>query len=429
MKQHSLLKRGYVVVFLLVAIGLFYVACETKKPTAIDTTGQIASIARGQTYSFETIKPELQKLLDYLKSNPQIITRAVLAKAVERHATVADLGLSDKFPGEFLLENGNTFEVYVELFDGSVGAAATIEDAEAYFTLDLDRYPDDAELTDRGSIYTFRAHVAATAHNMGKGLLAKEGSNPQLGLKSTTEKVNYLLFFVGGEERLSSERDEQIYQEMVAKVPGLAKAQQSSETFYLWLTQLYFDADNDWGNEEFELYSAIGTDATVPFEANTNWRFDGGNHTDFSGVSRSFRDVNDRDVLYVFSHPIAIAYGNSIFKRAAIEDDCTAGSHKNAHHGGGKHNHYMYGVDIINGLFSGSFPFWIHDDCSNNDDIYTESMITHPGYSTPECGVFKPKGDEFSDVIYYLRLGTVTQADRNWTGQNDPPPCYTPGQK
>jgi hypothetical protein len=48
-------------------------------------------------------------------------------------------------------------------------------------------------------------------------------------------------------------------------------------------------------------------------------------------------------------------------------------------------------------------------------------MITHPGYSTPDCVVLYPRTDA-SDVIYYLRLGTTDQADNNWYGI--PPSCY-----
>lgn len=428
MKQHFLLKRGYVVVFLLLAIGLFYVACETKKPTAMDTTGQIATIARGQTYSFETIKPELQKLLDYLISNPQIITPEVLAKAAERHATVADLGLGDKFPGEFPLENGNTFEVYVELFDGSVGAGASIEDAEVYFTLDLDRYPDDAELTDRGSTYTFQARAAATTHNMSKGLLVKEGSIQQLSLKSTTEKVSYLLFFVGGEERLSQTNEKMNYLEMNAKASGLTTTQQvepppppppSDPTIYVWLVRLTFDADNDWGDEEFELYYGSGDDATNPFEPSTTWLFDGRSHVDASGISRFFPDVNSRDVTYELEHAIALAPYGSDFKLVAIEDDCSAGAHKNRHDGGGKHYHYIYGRNFWQTSFEGEFPFWIHDDCTNDDDIYTESAIASRPISTWGCVYVNPKG-EFSDVKYVIRKGTVANADDNF---DDFPNC------
>lgn len=420
MNRHSFLKSGYTVVAVLAVVGSCYMACETKRPTSTETTSHISTVVKGKIYSFETIKPELQKLLDYLISNPQIITPAALAKAAERHATVADLGLSDKFPGEFPLENGNTFEVYVELFDGSVGAGASIEDAEVYFTLDLDRYPDDAELSDRGSTHTFQAHMAATAYNMSKGLLAKEESSQQLSLQSTTEKVNYFLFFVGGEERLSDANEEKIYQEMVVSASARSKSQQFDPTIYVWLVRLYFNADNDWGDEEFELYYGNGSGATNPFGASTIWLFDGRSHVDASGVSRFFPDVNTRDVLYKIPHAIALAPYTSSFKCVAIEDDCSSGAHKNDHSGGGKHNHYVFGVNIATGFFQGQFPFWIHDDCSNDDDIYTESVIAHPGLTTPGCGIFYPRG-EFSDVVYTLRRGTVANADSNWAGA---PSCY-----
>jgi len=416
------LKHGYMLVLLLAAIGSLYVGCETQKPTAIETTKQIAGIAKGQTYSFETIKPELQKLLDYVKSNPQIITPAVLAQTAERHATVADLGLTDKFPSEFPLDNGNTFEVYLELFDGSVGAGATIEDAEAYFTLDLDRYPDEAELTDHGSMHTFRAHVANTAHNMSKGLLAK-GSNPQLGLKSTTEKVHYLLFFVGGEERISDVNEERIHQETTATISGFSKSQGADPTIYVWLVELEFKADNDWGDEEFELYYGDGTSATNPFSPSTNWRFDGRSHVDASGVSRVFPDINKGGTTYSvpkdMPHAIAIGRSASDFRLVAIEDDCSAGAHKNDHHSGGKHYEYIFGRSVWQIPFEGQYPFWIHDDCSNNDEIYTESAIAHEIFSTWGCVYIEPKG-EFSDVKYRIRKGTVADADDNF---KDFPSC------
>jgi hypothetical protein len=87
MKQRHLLKLGYLVALILVAASLIYVACDTKKPTSGEsqTEGAIAFLNKSTSYTIETVKPELRKLLAYLKRNPQTITPAVLAKAAERH--------------------------------------------------------------------------------------------------------------------------------------------------------------------------------------------------------------------------------------------------------------------------------------------------------------------------------------------------------
>jgi len=167
-KQRQLLKLGYLMALLLIVASLIYVACDTKKPTsAIESDSAIAVLNKSTPYTIETIKPELKKLLAYLKQNPKLITPQVLAEAAERHATINDLGLSAKFPSAFPIENGNTFEVYIELFNGSVGAGFSIEDADAYFALDIDRYPEDAEVADPDNVKNFKAYCAATEHNKG----------------------------------------------------------------------------------------------------------------------------------------------------------------------------------------------------------------------------------------------------------------------
>jgi len=265
-KQRQFLKLGYVMALSLIVASLIYVACDTKKPTsAIESDGAIAVLNKSTSYTIETIKPELKKLLAYLNRNPQIITPAVLAKAAERHATINDLGLNGKFPTGFPLENGNTFEVYIELFNGSVGAGTSIEDTDAYFVLDIDRYPAEAEVADPDNLHDFVAYAAATEHNKRKGLFQSPESRRQLALDSTTQKVDYLLFFVGGEEYLSNANQARLYQQWLNSKPGIAKAQLSADTEYWWITKIKLDKKKDSSSEEFELYYGSTGYETDPF--------------------------------------------------------------------------------------------------------------------------------------------------------------------
>jgi hypothetical protein len=418
MKQRQLLKLGYIVALVLAVASLINVACDTKKPTSSESQaeGTIAVLDKTTSYTIETIKPELKKLLAYLIRNPQIITPAVLAKAAERHATIRELGLESKFPVEFPLGNGNRFEVYVELFDGSIGKGATIEDAEAYFTLDLDRYPEDAGVTDPDDIKSFNAYVAATEHNRGKGLYTGDESRRQLAIDSTTQIVNYLLFFISGEERLSPENEERQYQVWLNSRPNLSKAQSDTSAVYFWVSFINVSLDNDVGNDEFEMYYSSSGVQNDPFAATTTMIFDGSWHKDATGDYRLFPDINGPGT-YILAPPNYIAVeivdpdSPLGFKLAAIEDDCSTGQHKNHHSGGGFSNQCLLGMYIDNSTpISGYFPFWILDDCTNNDDMYSNSCTQSWG-GAPECVWSVPP---ISHVVIFMRKGTINQALNDW---------------
>lgn len=350
MNQHKFLKLGYVVALVLIVASLIYVACDTKKPTSSEsqTEGAIAVLNQGTPYSIETIKPELKKLLAYLKQNPQIITPEVLTKTAERHATITDLGLSGKFPSEFPLEDGNTFEVYIELYDGSVGAGATIEDAEVYFSLAIDRYPEEVTLT--GDKHSFQAEVAATSHNKRKGLYKDEKSRRSPTINSQPQRVDYLWFLVGGEERLLKANEERLYQQWFNSKSGLAKADATTQS--VWITRIQVVVEKDTGsNDEFEMYVAPAT-SSYTFDATTIFVFDGQWRGDRTGTSRFYPDINGTGT-YTPPHAIAVeiltgGFPIGYFDICAIEDDCTAAVHKNQHQGGGRHaeNINFHRIDV-----------------------------------------------------------------------------------
>ncbi len=417
MKQRHFLKLGYVGAFLLVVASMIYVACNVKNPSSEQSDDStIAVLNQATPTNFETIKPELKKLLTYLQRNPQIITPAVLVKAVERYATVKDLGLVDKFPVEFPLNDGNTFEVYIELFDGSVGNGSSIEDTDVYFTLDIDRYPEDAEVVDPDNVKNFKAYVAATEHNKRKGLYTGDENRRQLAIDSTTQKVNYLLFFIGGEERFSRENEKRQYQSWLNSRSGLAKAQSNPSTIYYWVSFIHVSLDQNTGNDEFELYYANQGGTETPFQATTAWRFDGNVHQDATGNYPYFPDINGPG-SYVLSPPNYIALEILTpdsplgFNLSAIEDDCTAGVHKNNHTGGG-FTQQIFWADFIDTKIpvSGYFRWTILDDCFNDDDIYSHSGTVSFG-NAAECVYSVPPN---SHVILFLRKGTIDQAINDW---------------
>jgi len=411
------MKRRFFSGLLLALSLLFLAACDSRKPASNETSAVIATLEKGKAYTIESIKPELRKLLEFLKANPHVITPEVLVKAAERHATVMDLGLSEKFPAEFPLENGNTFEVYVELFNGSVDNARSMEEADAYFVLDLDRYPEEASAVDPDDVHDFTVHVAATASNTRKNLYTGPESSRQLRLESNTQQVDYLLFFVGGEEHPSQADQDLRYQQWVNSRPGLAKAQVDPNTQYWWITRIKLDNKKDSSSEEFELYyGPNGYDGTGnPFDYYAKLLFNGTWQTDASGISRHCPDINSKNI-YVPSHPIAIEVLTPDsplgFKICPIEDDCTAGYHKNGGQGTYNFNMNAYDIDVFN-WFNRTYAFTIIDNCSDDDDIYNNSGTISFGASPYVCAYSWPSAPY---VRVCLRRGTVGEADSNWGG-------------
>lgn len=393
--------------FLTIFLMFSHFACKNTQPTQNNAGIAVSELSKSGVVNYKTIEKELEKLLHHLSKNPAILTPDQIKDSDECHRTIPELGLVDKFTSEFLLEDGNTFEVHVELFCGSAENGPSVEDAEVYFMLDPNRFPMASQFTANHEGAEFFSRVAATTHNKSKGLYKDEKSLQKLKLQSKSEKVNYLLFFVGGEEVLSAEKEEQYCQEMLAQTSGLAKAQSKQTSCYWWLTRLRLKTKHDYSSEEFELFRANGCGTSYYFPASTHMRFDGGNHTDDSGYLRKYPNVNSKRT-YTPEHPIAIRNVNWNFQLAAIEDDASAGAHKNDHHGGGgKHNHYLWGWKFpppkVN--ISGTYHFWIHDDVTDDDDIYSASLTGYSGgMPTTEIHI------STTDVDYYVRLGTVSQA-------------------
>jgi len=302
------MKRHFFSGLLLALSLLFLAACESQRPVSSDTSSEIAALEKGKAYTIESIKPELRKLLDFLKSNPHMITPEVLAKAAERHATITDLGLGDRFPTEFPLENGNTFEVYIELSDWSAEVGSSFEEADAYFALDMDRYPEEAGIADPDEKKDFTLHAAATEHNKRKGLYTGVDSRHQLSINQDNPQVDYLLIFVGGEERLSAANEKFRYEEFLNSRPGLKKAEASADAEYWWLTKIKVLVDRDTGaNDEFELYyGPNGSDGSGnPFNSTTGFIFDGTYRYDASATLVQFPDINGTGT-FTPNHPIAI---------------------------------------------------------------------------------------------------------------------------
>lgn len=225
--------------------------------------------------------------------------------------------------------------------------------------------------------------------------------------------MDYLLFFVGGEEYLSAENEEKINQEMRLNHQMLVKAQSTSTTYHLWLIRLRLKAKKDNTAEEFELYTTYGLGTGYTFGARTSHQFNGGWHTDASGYTRLYPDVNDKNIWYTPSHPIAVTYdGYHTFQFTAIEDDYSTGSHKNDHDGGGKHSEGLYGWEFVERVAHNPDIFWfyIDDDVTDDDDIYE---CSYAGWDA-DPNNYQEMSVSTDHVDYVFRLGTVYQADNNW---------------
>ncbi|MEK7727253.1 MAG: hypothetical protein AAB354_02505 [candidate division KSB1 bacterium] len=414
------MKRRFFSGLLLALSILFLLACESQRPVSSDSSSEIAVLEKGKTYTIESIKPELRKLLDFLKRNPQIITPEVLAKAAERHATITDLGLSEKFPTEFPLENGNTFEVYIELFDGSVGVGNSIEDAQAYFTLDLDRYPEEAGIADPDNVTSFTVHVAATEHNKQKGLNTSADHRRQFSFDQNNPQADYLLILVGGEERLSQANKERRHQEFLDSRPGLAKT--SSDTEYWWIVKIRMLDDRDFGgNDEVEMYyGPNGSDGSGnPFESTTGFQFDGGYNFDRTGTQKQFPDINGTGVWNLLSgnyDPIAIEVltpdSPAGFKVCFIEDDCAATVHKGGNGTSLSKSLNVYDLDVFDD-FTRTYTFSLGGGCTDADDIYPNSGTISFGNAPDGCAFSWPSS---AHVKMCLRKGTIVQA-MSWSSQ------------
>jgi hypothetical protein len=291
-----------------------------------------------------------------------------------------------------------------------------VEDAEAYLSLDIDRYTE--ETTFANDKYSFQAEVAATSHNKRKGLYRNEESRRQLTIESQPQQVDYLWFLVGGEERLSQANEQRIYQQWLNSRPGIAKAQQSADTEYWWITKIRLDKKKDSSGDEFELYyGPDGYDGSAhPFNYYALLLFNGTYQNDVSGISRYCPDINGTGT-YTMPHPIAIEVltpdSPAGFKICPIEDDCYTAYHANG--GQGTYAFYMhaYDIDAFN-WFGRTYYFTIIDNCADDDDIYNNSGTISFGASSYECAYSYPSAPH---VRLCLRRGTVSQADNNWGGQ------------
>ncbi|MGH7495582.1 MAG: hypothetical protein ACREOO_24750 [bacterium] len=429
MKHPQQVKLGHLAAFVLIAACFIYTACDTKKAITPESEGVIATLREATPYTLADIKSDLRKLLTHLQLNPQIITSEVLAKTTGRHATIAkgrhatinDLGLSQKFPLEFPLENGNTFEVYIELFKGSSGNAVSVEDVETYLILDLDRFPEEAGASNSDEINSFEAHVAATSYNKRQGLYTGAASRRQLAIDWKNPTVDYLLFIVGGEERLSQANQALRYQEWQNSRPGILKAQNNPDTECWWITWMrVFTIKDNFSGDEFELYYGgngnEGSGFFDVFNSTTGWEFDGENHTDASGNTRFFPDIWGITDQLLMPHPIAIEVltpdSPAGFKLCAIEDDCSATVHKNEGTGSIPKTLNVYDIDAF-AAFTREYYFNIQDNCGDDDDIYIKSGTISFGDSIHNCAASYPSS---ADVKICLRRGTVAQADAGWPG-------------
>jgi len=417
--------KSFFVILGLVLLASLIPGCESNQPNLVNPVSSEEGLSKASVVDFPTIETHLNKLMQHLCQSPNILTTERIRRAAERHITLSDLQLDDQFVREFQLKDGNTFEVNIELFQGSSENELSTESTPVYFILDPDRFPGASQFIEEVGGATFQANVAATKLNQSKGLYQNPSSQKQLFLSSKSQKVDYLLFFVGGEEVVSRENEERLYQEMLANRPGLAKALSPTTTLYIWLTGIKPKVDKDYGSDEFELYSCDNpsTYSWYPFHASTALIFDGNTHMDLSGYQRYFPDVNGTNCYICTEHPIAVAW-YSDFKLSAIEDDDGKGAHKNAETTTSKHQEN--GMDIMQ--ISGSicspspdnpFGFWysVLDDVTNDDDIYTDGLIRWLGYnSSPEN---QHTWYKTNDVCYCLRLGTIYQA-AEW---GDAPPC------
>ncbi|MBN2088737.1 hypothetical protein JW964_03950 [candidate division KSB1 bacterium] len=409
------LKLSITMILLFVTgLNIFNFSCNKQNPASTELERNMEALKKPATYTFETIRPELEKILTFLIQNPNIMTPTILARAVEGYVTIDDIGLTSKFPTQFCLDNGNIFEVCFEIFRGSRDNASNIENTDAYITLDLDRYPAYSGLSRMENGAGFTAFAAATEHNKQKGLYQDSKNQHQLNLRSNSEKVNYLLIFVGGEEKESVE----FVNNGIQKKNSSNKQMQSTLTEYIWLTKIQLKATKDYSNEEFELYqntSNASVERYASFQYFTNLKFNGGEREDLSGYDRVFPDINNTGT-YTPSHAIAVAYSANQWKLVAIEDDYSSGKHWNdVDYSPDYHQeNNMYGTNISGSSYStfSNYSFWFRldgDVQGDDDDIYENSLIRSYSTPVPTTETYYPT----SHVNYWFRRGTVTDAD-NW---------------
>lgn len=125
-----------------------------------------------------------------------------------------------------------------------------------------------------------------------------------------------------------------IFQEHVttlAKGSVMATAN-SVAPFYLAITKIRLHrAHDDVDFEEFELYVKEGNSSESQFLPTTIHKFDGVRRLDAAGRMVHYPDVNVTETTYVFKQPIALwpLSNTTPISIAPLEDDCSAGQHKN----------------------------------------------------------------------------------------------------
>lgn len=158
----------YGLLFIIFAVINF--SCNTHQPTSLNSETETLDLNKSTGVDYKKIEGELTKLLNHLCQTPQILSPDKIRKAADRHVTISELKLDDKFPAEFRLDDGNIFKVHIELFNGSAANELSIESVPVYFVLDPDRFPNASQYVARGDGGIFTASVAATQFNRSKGI-------------------------------------------------------------------------------------------------------------------------------------------------------------------------------------------------------------------------------------------------------------------
>jgi len=292
-------ERNKKLIFLTLIVILCIFQCSEKESITQSEIGSVNTDDLNSTGLLQEdedsgvqseLKGWLEPVAEYLSKNPQKLPKSDWITIREKPISLSKMGSEVDFP-EILATSDNTdYKLEVEIYHGS----NLIDPKEIIITLDPDVfYPENP----------LRFPCYKIVEGSSKPVIS------QYVLESNMSKISGIIFFVSPQEIHENPR------------PELKKS--ATALPYLCLSQIQITDNQDASNEEFELFCRAGTSH---FPSTTIHLFDGDDHTDASGNSKYYENVNLVNHTYPGNDIALVCLADNLEgKILPIEDDKKAG--------------------------------------------------------------------------------------------------------
>lgn len=206
-----------------------------------------------------------------------------------------------------------TYEVRIELLNPGKASMLSPTATNYGVIIDPDRFYDRDGAN--GGSYNVTTVKFTTLGLVTTTVLLQHPGVSETDRQAAIDDITYPVFVVAIEEQST---DVAVAGTRPVNAPG-----KLATSKYVVLNQLTLRTKLDNSNEEFELYMGDGEFSNI--NSTTPYKFDGGNHTDAKGVSRNFKDVNDKSTYTMNADIYLHDLTSTIVRMAAIEDDDDAG--------------------------------------------------------------------------------------------------------